>query len=106
MAGVSPAVAERILIPLLDNARRYAVDIIVLECAARPEGVCVVVADDGPGVPDRDRDAIFDPGHPVHPTDGHHGAGLGLPLARTSGGNLALSPTTPGARFVISLPAG
>ncbi|MEU0845206.1 HAMP domain-containing sensor histidine kinase [Streptomyces sp. NPDC005962] len=110
VAGVSPAVAERILAPLLDNARRYAVDAITLECAARPEGVRVVVADDGPGVPDRDRDAIFDPGHRAHPTDGHHGAGLGLPLARrlarTSGGDLTLGPTTSGARFVVSLPAG
>ncbi|MEU5429632.1 HAMP domain-containing sensor histidine kinase [Streptomyces olivoreticuli] len=109
-AGVSPAVAERILAPLLDNARRYAVGHITLECSARPEGVRVVVADDGPGVPDGAHDAIFEPGHRAHPADGHDGAGLGLPLARrltrAAGGELSLEPAARGARFVVTLPPG
>ncbi|MEU2872876.1 sensor histidine kinase [Streptomyces olivoreticuli] len=95
-AGVSPAVAERILAPLLDNAR--------------PEGVRVVAADDGPGVPDGAHDAIFEPGHRAQPADGHDGAGLGLPLARrltrAAGGELTLEPAARGARFVVTLPPG
>ncbi|MGS2591718.1 ATP-binding protein [Streptomyces hebeiensis] len=80
--GVSPQIAERILAPLLDNARRYAAESITVECAPGPRGgVRAVIGDDGPGVPDTVRDAIFEPGHRARPDDGHDGAGLGLPLA-------------------------
>ncbi|MFI0775762.1 sensor histidine kinase [Streptomyces sp. NPDC021212] len=126
VAGVSPEIAERVLAPLLDNARRYAADSITVECAPGPPGsVRIVVGDDGPGVPDTARDAIFEPGHRAHPDDGHDGAGLGLPLAirlaRAAGGDLRLDPTAAaasavsaasavrgarGARFVVTLPAG
>ncbi|MET8179312.1 HAMP domain-containing sensor histidine kinase [Streptomyces sp. NPDC005336] len=111
VAGVSPAVVERILTPLLDNARRYARDAIALECSAGPPGsVRVTVTDDGPGVPQDAHDAIFEPGYRADPADGHDGAGLGLPLAcrlaRAAGGELRLEPALRGARFVVMLPAG
>ncbi|KUJ66017.1 histidine kinase [Streptomyces albus subsp. albus] len=109
-AGVSPELAERILAPLLDNARRYAVGAIVLECSAAPGTVRVAVRDDGPGVPVGAREAIFEPGYRADPADGHDGAGLGLPLARrlarTAGGELVAAPADRGARFVVTLPAG
>ncbi|GAA1199091.1 HAMP domain-containing sensor histidine kinase [Streptomyces hebeiensis] len=117
VVGVSPQIAERILAPLLDNARRYAAESITVECAPGPRGgVRAVVGDDGPGVPDTARDAIFEPGYRARPDDGHDGAGLGLPLAirlaRAAGGDLRLEPTSPasptarGARFVVTFPSG
>jgi signal transduction histidine kinase len=112
-AGVSAAVAERILAPLLDNARRYAVQEIIVECVQRPGGIEVSVGDDGPGVPPELGAAVFEAGRRADPTDRHDGAGLGLALARrlarAAGGDLVLADTPDplgGARFVVSLPAG
>ena len=109
-AGVSAALLERILTPLLDNARRYAVHRITVEAGWRPGGVLVAVADDGCGVPATVGAAVFEAGRRVDPGDGHDGAGLGLPLARrlarTAGGDITLAHSTDGARFEVSLPAG
>ncbi|MGZ4495060.1 MAG: ATP-binding protein, partial [Nocardioides sp.] len=67
--------------------------------------VHVLVADDGPGVPEHLRHAIFEPGRTTSPD----GAGLGLPLARrlarAAGGDVRLGEG-PGAVFVVDLPAG
>lgn len=110
-AGVAPQLLERMLSPLLDNARRYAVTGIVIECAWHPEGVRVFVQDDGPGVPEDVGEAVFEAGR-RYPKDGdpHDGAGLGLPLARrlarAAGGDIVLAPSSRGARFEISLPPG
>ena len=49
--GVSPALVERMLTPLLDNARRYAATAVTLTFAQTPAGVELAVTDDGPGVP-------------------------------------------------------
>ncbi len=112
-AGVSAAVAERILTPLLDNARRYATYTISVECVRRPAGVEVSVADDGPGVPPALGEEVFEAGRRADPDDNHPGAGLGLPLARrlarAAGGDVTLSDVPGplgGARFVVTLPGG
>ncbi|MFJ9034328.1 ATP-binding protein [Streptomyces sp. NPDC102274] len=109
-AGVSAALAERILSPLLDNARRYAAHSVLIECAAMAGTVRVTVADDGPGVPEEFRDSLFEPGRRAAPGDGHDGAGLGLALARrlarAAGGDIVLATGGTGARFTVTLPAG
>jgi signal transduction histidine kinase len=109
-AGVSATVAERILAPLLDNARRYAERTITIECTQVSGGVEVAVADDGPGVPAAIGSAVFEPGRRADPADGHDGAGLGLALARrlarAAGGDVHLAAGARGARFVVRLPAG
>ncbi|MER5360390.1 ATP-binding protein [Streptomyces sp. NPDC002785] len=108
--GVSKDVAERILTPLLDNARRYAVHSVTLTCEASAGEVTVYVSDDGPGVPEDFVASLFEPGRRARPEDGHDGAGLGLALARrlarAAGGDIALDTAAPGARFVVTLPAG
>ncbi|MFT2689929.1 sensor histidine kinase [Clavibacter zhangzhiyongii] len=80
--------------------------------AADAGTVRITVADDGPGVPDADRERIFD--RLVRLDDGRDrhvgGAGLGLPiaraLARAQGGDLVCLPSVPGAgaRFRLTLP--
>lgn len=103
-AGVPANLVERILAPLLDNARRYARNQITVECTAEVE---IIVTDDGPGVPMELRDAVFEPGRRADPDDGHTGVGLGLALARrlarTADGDIAIDTA---GRFVISLPPG
>ncbi|MEU1192731.1 HAMP domain-containing sensor histidine kinase [Streptomyces sp. NPDC005859] len=110
-AGVPPALLERIVSPLLSNAFRYARSKIAVHAYGAPDGVRVDVIDDGPGVPPPFAGRLFHPGQRADPGDGHSGAGLGLPLARrlarSAGGEVTYDPGhTPGARFVVSLPAG
>ncbi|MEV6112804.1 HAMP domain-containing sensor histidine kinase [Streptomyces sp. NPDC052109] len=110
-AGVQPALLERIVSPLLANAVRYARTTVTLAACRTAGGVRVEVTDDGPGVPGAFQDQLFEPGRRAEPSDGHGGAGLGLPLARrlarTAGGDVSHDPGHgPGARFMVTLPAG
>ncbi|WP_078963929.1 sensor histidine kinase [Streptomyces durhamensis] len=110
-AGVRPALLERIVSPLLANAVRYARTTVTLTASPVDGGVRVEVTDDGPGVPGDFTEVLFQPGRRADPGDGHGGAGLGLPLARrlarSAGGEVFHDPGHgPGARFVVTLPAG
>jgi signal transduction histidine kinase len=111
VAGVPAALLERIVAPLVDNALRYARGRVAIRVSPRPDGTRVAVVDDGPGVPAAFTSPHFPPGRRADPEDGHGGAGLGLPLARrlarSAGGDVTHDAEhTPGARFVVSLPAG
>jgi signal transduction histidine kinase len=103
---------SQIVSNLLDNARRYtpAGGAITVDLRAT-EGVAeVTVTDTGPGIPDDQRDNIFerlvrlDPGR----ARDHGGAGLGLAiaraLARAHGGELVCLPHEGGAQFRLTLP--
>jgi two-component system, OmpR family, heavy metal sensor histidine kinase CusS len=110
-AGVTPALLERIVSPLLTNAVRYARSRVTVSARQLPGRVRIDVTDDGPGVPEEFLDDLFQPGRRADLGDGHDGAGLGLPLARrlarTVGGEVSRDPGyTSGARFLVDLPAG
>ncbi|OUE26768.1 sensor histidine kinase [Clavibacter michiganensis] len=117
--GAPPAVhadpdrLAQVLDNLLQNAARYAASEVRVEAQGADDGsVRITVVDDGPGVPDADRERIFD--RLVRLDDGRDrhagGAGLGLPiaraLARAQGGDLVCLSTVPGAgaRFRLTLP--
>ncbi|MFD8245240.1 sensor histidine kinase [Nocardia sp. NPDC059691] len=102
----------RVLGNLVDNAQRHAantVDVAVDHDA--DERVVLSVTDDGPGVPPADRDRIFQ--RFVRLDDARSrddgGAGLGLAIVRDvverHGGTIHVTDGTPGARFVVTLPA-
>jgi two-component system nitrogen regulation sensor histidine kinase NtrY len=114
-----PAVAEvradpdqlkRVLINLIDNAieatgRRGT---IAIETARdHPNGfIRLVVADDGPGIPEGEREKLF---LPYYSTKGR-GSGLGLAIVRRivaeHGGSVDVSDNLPrGTRFTIELPS-
>jgi two-component system sensor histidine kinase KdpD len=68
------------------------------------------VTDRGPGVPEAERERIFEPFHRVAGGPPQPGAGLGLAIARgfadANGGRLWLeSRAGQGASFVLALPA-
>jgi signal transduction histidine kinase len=98
---------------LLRNAQKYAADQVALH--ARRDGFRLEIAieDDGPGIPDEDRERIFEPFFRLDRSRDRAtgGFGLGLSIARKAialhGGTLVAerSPLG-GARFVISLPDG
>jgi signal transduction histidine kinase len=78
---------------------------IRLSADALPEGgVCLRVADDGPGIPRELRKRVFEAGFSTKES----GWGIGLALARRiiegNGGRLVLAPTDRGATFEIILP--
>lgn len=106
--GVDAAVAERVLAPLIENACRYGRTSVAVSVERRTQAVVFIVVDDGRGVPEADRERIFEAGRG---DDGHRrsdGAGLGLPLARrlarAAGGDVRSEGDGPGGRFVARLP--
>jgi signal transduction histidine kinase len=108
--GVDAAVLERALAPVVDNALRYAVQEVRLEVSGSAGAVLVDVLNDGPGIPQECLQDVFEPGRRADPADGHHGAGLGLALARrlviASGGAITVMPSERGAAFRLTLPTG
>ena len=99
---------------LIDNALRHggaggAVDVSVRRQAG---GATLEVADGGPGIAPGQRERVFDRFHRGSAAAAG-GSGLGLPIARmvaeAHGGTLAIAEREdggPGARFVLTLPAG
>ena len=95
---------------LLDNAIRHATSAVEVDVVGRDGVAELIVADDGPGVPEAMRTAIFDrfarTDEARRDTDG--GSGLGLAIVRgiveRHGGTVDLDPQGPGARFVVRLP--
>lgn len=97
---------------LLRNAQKYAASRIVL-AAARSDGrIEISVDDDGPGIPEDEREKVFDPFYRLDRSRDRAtgGFGLGLSIARKAvalhGGVVrAEASALGGARFVITLPA-
>jgi signal transduction histidine kinase len=109
LVGADAGAVERLLVPLIENARRYAARVVTVG-AKRVDGeVWLSVSDDGPGVDDAVRDRLFEPGVSADGGAGHDGAGLGLALARrlarALSGDVEHVPAGAGATFRVRLPA-
>ncbi len=106
-AGVAEPVLVRTLVPVLQNAVRFARSRVDVSAAVAADGLHVLVRDDGPGLGELGERA-FEPGVRGH--TGHDGAGLGLPLARrlarSCGGDVIAQPCPDGAVLDVRLPAG
>jgi signal transduction histidine kinase len=80
----NPEDLSRMFRNLLDNAIRYARHRVLITAAARPEGIVVEIADDGPGIPEEERERVF--GRFVRldasREQASRSAGLGLAIAR------------------------
>lgn len=95
----------RIVTNLLDNAFKYNRDNGTIRVELAP-GPVLSVSDDGPGIPDTDRERVFDRFYRGKAASGDQsGSGLGLALARAiaarHGLQIHLVPGTIGARFVV-----
>jgi len=77
---------EQALVNLLDNAIHFSPERGHVAIAARiaDNYVEIDVCDDGPGIPEHEREMIFDMFYSVHPgdRDNRHGTGLGLAICR------------------------
>ena len=104
----------RVIANLLDNARKYGGGPTRIELRRQPSGLLIAVEDNGPGVPEDERDLVFDRfsrGVGSSRRGGSEGMGLGLSLASE---HVALHrgkvwvedrpDGEPGARFVVEIP--
>jgi signal transduction histidine kinase len=100
----------RVVRNLLENAQRYARSTISIDVQRNGAEAILVVADDGPGVPDAARDRIFERFIRLDDSRSREtgGAGLGLAIAKEivegHRGSITLDPDGRGARFVVRLP--
>ena len=102
---------RRLLRNLLENARRYGADTPVQACLRQADGgVQLDVCDQGPGVPDDQRERIFEPFYRLPgASEAAGGVGLGLSLvrqiARHHGGDVVCLPNQEhGCCFRVTLP--
>lgn len=106
-----PQALRRCLANLIDNARRYgggAVDVTLVDGAAAVE---IRIEDRGPGIPEAERERVFEPYVRLEASRARHtgGAGLGLAIARAvaraHGGDVRLEARAGGGTSaVVTLP--
>jgi signal transduction histidine kinase len=113
MVPIDQAKTERILENLVSNSLRHTPVEAKIWVRARPQngGVLFVVEDDGPGVPEDLREAIFEPFRQAPGSSSEHapGVGIGLSLVRRFAelhGGRAWAEERPGggASFHVFLP--
>lgn len=103
---------EQILGNLFSNVEKYVPSKgkVSVKCEKSGEKILITVADNGPGIPIKQRDKVFESFHRVSNalSDGVSGTGIGLTisrdLARLHGGDLTLLSSQEGAVFQLSLP--
>jgi signal transduction histidine kinase len=95
---------------LLSNALKFAPDgsTIVVTVKRENATLSLSVKDQGPGIPEAEREIVFEPFHRVR--GGPPGTGLGLTIVREiatrHGGRSFVAPSTQGAELVLELPVG
>lgn len=102
---------QQVLRNVMENARKYGGDQILVEGFVLGDQYLIIVSDNGPGVPDEETQKVFEDFEQLSKGDARDssGMGLGLPiarrLARAMGGDVWYERRFPtGARFCYSLP--
>jgi len=99
---------EEMLGNLVDNACKWARSRVVIAVRAEGESIVCTVDDDGPGLPEDQRAAVFDRGTRLDESVPGYGLGLAIvrDIAELYGGSISLevSPLA-GLRAVLTLPA-
>jgi signal transduction histidine kinase len=108
---LNPLRAEQVLDNLISNALRHSgrEDVTVSVSGTLTDaGLALRVSDDGQGIPDEDRERIFEMFRRGAASMDDTGAGVGLALveriARSYGGHVRLADEEPGATFVVTVP--
>ena len=110
-----PVMVRQALNNLIDNAIKFTGPgtEVKVSLRAEPHRVGLVVDDQGPGIPEAERDRVIERFYRVHHGDGRSsrpGTGLGLAIAHwavtANGGTLAVEASPAGgARLILWLPA-
>lgn len=109
VVAATPSEVALVLDNLIDNGRRHARSVVRVVVLPAGRWVRLSVEDDGPGIPEADRERVFDRFTRLRPEAGG-GSGLGLALVaalvRGRGGTATAGATpTGGARMEIRWPA-
>ena len=103
-----PDALERVLRNLIDNALAAIQATGRIDVQLRRRNGCTeaLVADDGPGVPEHERQRIFERFVRLDPSKPGHGLGLAIArrIAQQHDGDLTCEATPHGAIFTLSLP--
>ena len=107
---VDPRLTSTALARVLENAARHSPPAtpIVVTATVDARGLCIVVDDEGPGIPDADLPRLFEPFFRAA-SRGTDGLGMGLAIARglltAQHGSISVENRAPrGARFSIAIP--
>ena len=106
-----PDALGRVVGNLLDNAVRHAKSRVQVTVSADGTHRVITVADDGPGIPEADRERVFDRFTRLDDARARDAGGSGLGLAivrelvRRHGGTVTLGDAGPGLRVDVRLPA-
>lgn len=110
---IRPTEIERAVVNLVDNALKYGGSALV-RLSRTSEGVAIEIEDNGPGIPEEQRESMLEPfarGDAARGLDDKTGFGLGLTIARAiataHGGKLVLASAQPTgliARLELPLP--
>jgi two-component system, OmpR family, sensor histidine kinase KdpD len=75
---------EQVFVNLLENAAQHSPPrgTITVRAGRERDAVAIEVADEGPGIPEAERERVFDPFYRVHEGDRKSGTGLGLSICR------------------------
>jgi len=101
-----PRLLRRMIRNLLENAKRHGAPPIEVRVSRAENGAQIVVCDRGPGVPEAERERVFEP---FYRSGARQGAGLGLALvrqiARRHGGEARCAPQSgQGSCFIVVVP--
>ncbi len=105
-APVDEGDLSEILGNLLENAARFATSEVRVGASATASEVTIAVTDDGPGIPDADRDAALSRGVQLDNKGGSSGLGLAIvsDIVEAYGGRLSMANADPGLVVTIALP--
>lgn len=108
-AVADPARLRQVVVNLVDNAIRHSPPAGRVEIRARgASGLQLDVCDDGPGIPNAERERVFERFTRGATTDG--GTGLGLAIARWAvelhGGTIEVLDANAGCRIRVTIPDG
>jgi two-component system sensor histidine kinase KdpD len=113
MLRLDPVLFEQVLFNILDNAAKYAPPgtAVTLRARALAGTVIIQIQDEGPGLPEEERERVFDKFYRVRAADRKRaGTGLGLAIARgfmeAMGGTITAANRSDGsgAVFTLTLP--
>jgi two-component system heavy metal sensor histidine kinase CusS len=106
--AVESDIACRALLPVLENAWRYAIHEIRIDVSQLDGVALLAVSDDGGRLDPALAETVFAPGFRADPTDGYPGAGLGLALTRricrAAGGNATAAVVEGRTTITLHLP--